>query len=145
MLTVASFTMPNGPHNRAKREHLAMHMATGGSVAAFARTQEIPRRTCYLWTKEQGFTQKVSDYRAKVVDRLVGSLAKLGKAAVKEIGILATKADSENVRLAACRAILNDLISVSEFAATAKQLATLEDRLSTLEKATADATTGPIA
>ena len=130
--------MPNGRHPGAKIEHLAMHMATGGSVAAFARDQGIPRRTAYAWTKDAGFQAKVADYRARIIDKLVGSLAKLGRSAVKGIGVLATTAENESVRLAACRAVLNDLINVGNFQQNARQFAEMEARLDALER-TADA------
>lgn len=127
--------MPNGPHSRAKVEHLAFHQATGGSVASFSRSEKIPRRTCYAWTKELGYQEKVAAYRANVVDRLVGSLAGLGKAAVKEIGVLAKGAESESVRLQACRAILADLISVGQYAVSVKQFDDLKAEVKSIAEA----------
>jgi hypothetical protein len=129
--------MPNGPHNRAKIDHLAFHQATGGSVASFSRSEKIPRRTCYAWVKEPGYIEKVAAYRANVIDRLVGSLAGLGKAAVKEIGVLAKSAESEVVRLQACRAILSDLISVGQYAVSVKQFEDLKAQVTALEDAIA--------
>jgi hypothetical protein len=128
--------MAHGKHNRQKREHLALHVASGGSVAAFARDQGIPRRTCYLWTKEAGFTSKVSGYRDRILDKLVGRLAKLGGKAVSGIGVLAAKSESESIRLAACRAILSDLISIGTYTANARQFAAMETRLDALERTT---------
>jgi hypothetical protein len=133
--------MPNGPHNRAKIEHLAMHLATGGSVAAFSLAQDIPRRTCYAWTKEPGFVEKSAAYRATIIDRLTGSLAKLGKKAVREIGVLATGAESEAVRLQACRAILADLISVGNYSVSAKQFDDLRAQVKAIEDAIANRST----
>jgi hypothetical protein len=128
--------MPNGPHNRAKLEHLAMFLAAGGSVAAFAREHEIPRRTCYLWTKSEGFQTKVRDYRSKIIDKLVGSLARLGKSAVRELGVLAKGAESEAVRLQACRAILSDMINVGTYASVSRQFDEMAARIDILERAT---------
>jgi len=128
--------MPNGPHNKAKVDQLALHVASGGSVAAFARDQDVPRRTAYLWRKSPGFQSKVDGFRDRILDRLVGRLARLGGKAVSEIGVLATKGESETVRLAACRDILNDLISIGSYAATARQFAAMESRLEVLERAT---------
>jgi hypothetical protein len=127
--------MPNGRHPSAKIEHLAMHVASGGSVASFAKQEKIPRRTAYAWTKDAGFQAKVADYRARIIDKLVGSLAKLGRSAVKGIGVLATTAENESVRLAACRAVLNDLINVGNYQANARQFAEMEARLAALEGA----------
>jgi hypothetical protein len=127
--------MPNGKNNESKLEHLAMHVACGGSVASFARDHEIPRRTAYLWTKSDGFDKKVASYRDLVIDRLVGRLAKLGGKAVQGIGILATKAESEAVRLAACRAVLNDLIGVGTYAVSARQFDDLKAEVAALATA----------
>jgi hypothetical protein len=127
--------MAHGKHPKQRREHLALHVACGGSVAAFSRDQEIPRRTCYLWTKEAGFAQKVSGYRDKILDKLVGRLAKLGGKAVAGIGVLATKGESESIRLAACRAILSDLISIGNYQASARQITELVSRIAQLEAA----------
>jgi hypothetical protein len=126
--------MAHGKHPRQKREHLALHVACGGSVAAFSREQEIPRRTCYLWTKEPGFAEKTAGYRDRILDKLVGRLAKLGGRAVSGIGVLAVKGESESIRLQACRAILSDLIAVGNYQANARQFAEMEGRLEALER-----------
>jgi hypothetical protein len=121
--------MPNGPHNKAKVDQLALHVACGGSVAGFARDHDVPRRTAYLWRKSPGFQQKVDGFRDQILDKLVGRLARLGGKAVTEIGVLAKGAENESVRLSACRAILQDLISIGTYAATARQFAAMESRL----------------
>jgi hypothetical protein len=131
--------MAHGKHPRQKREHLALHVACGGSVAAFARDHEVPRRTAYLWTKEPGFAAKTAGYRDKILDKLVGRLAKLGGKAVSGIGVLAVKGESDAIKLAACRAILSDLISIGAYQANARQFAAMEARLDALER-TANAT-----
>jgi hypothetical protein len=130
--------MPNGKNNESKLEHLAMHVACGGSVASFARDHEIPRRTAYLWTKSDGFSEKVADYRDRVIDRLVGRLAKLGGKAVQGIGVLAEKAESEAVRLQACRAVLSDLIGIGNYATNARQFEELKAQVKALEDAIAN-------
>lgn len=130
--------MPNGKNNESKLEHLAMHVACGGSVASFARDHDVKRRTAYLWTKIDGFDEKVRNYRDVILDKLVGRLAKLGGKAVSGIGVLAEKAESESVRLAACRAILGDLIAVGNYATSTREFEALKAQVKAIEDAIAD-------
>ena len=121
--------MPGGRRNRNLVEALALHMAAGGSVAKFAEKESISKRTCYGWTKEPTFKDRVTHYRARITDAIIGQLAREGKSAVKRIGTLARKADNEGVRLAANRAILADLINVTNFAASTTELRDLRAKI----------------
>jgi hypothetical protein len=127
--------MSNGKHNPAKRDHLAMWLASGGTVSAFSRAQNVPVRTCYLWMKRPGFQEKIAELRASIIDRCVGRLAGLGKKAVKQIGKLADSAESEAVRLAASRAVLSDLVSVGTYAVSMSQFNDLAARVEQLSQA----------
>jgi transposase-like protein len=127
--------MPKGRNRESKCELLAIHVASGGSVASFARDHGIHVRTAYAWTKDAGFDAKVIAARAAVLDKLVGRLAKLGSRAVQQIGILSTKADSENVRLAASRAVLSDLIGLGTYAVSSKQFDELQAQVKALAEA----------
>jgi hypothetical protein len=122
-------------HNPAKRDHLALWLASGGTVSAFSRAQNVPVRTCYLWMKRPGFQEKIAELRASIIDRCVGRLAGLGKKAVKTIGELSTGAESEAVRLAASRAVLSDLISVGTYAVSMSQFNDLQARVEELSQA----------
>jgi hypothetical protein len=127
--------MPKGRNRQSKLEHLALHVASGGSVASFARDNEIHVRTAYAWTKLEGFDEKVSGYRASTLSQIVGRLSNLGGRAVKQMGALATGAESENVRLAASRGILADLVSVGTYAVSMSQFNELQARVEQLAAA----------
>jgi hypothetical protein len=127
--------MPNGKHNPALRDHLAMWLASGGTVSAFSRAKDVPVRTCYLWTKRPGFQETIAELRASIIDRCVGRLAGLGKKAVKTIGDLSTGAESEAVRLAASRAVLSDLVSVGTYAVSMTAFNELQSRVEQLAAA----------
>jgi hypothetical protein len=119
--------MPNGPRNRLQRENLALAIATGQSVAAWAEENKVPKRTCYEWRSHREFQEQVHGFRRDFVDRAVGELAGHLTEAVAEIPRLATQAKSESVRLQAARAVLSDLLE-------AMTNLELQDRLTALEQ-----------
>ena len=116
-----------GPHPKNLINSLALAVAGGKRVAAWAKAHDVAPRTAYTWTKRPGFRAKVARLRRRVLDRAVGQLAAAAAKNAAEINKLATGAESEAVRLAAARAALADLIQVQRHLA-------LEDRVAELEK-----------
>jgi hypothetical protein len=117
-----------------KKTELAIAVAKGASVNAWARANDVGRSTAYRWTKEQGFRLVVQAWRREALDRAIGMMASRSTGAVKVIAGLADGADSESVRLRAARAVLSDQIAVAKFS-------DLESRMGQLE-AHVEATTG---
>jgi hypothetical protein len=78
----------------------------------------------------------VTAHRRRLIDAGLGKLTKHVGKAVAQIADLAAKAESESVRLAAARAILSELISISNFA-------DLEARIADLESTAAQREQGP--
>ena len=70
------------------------------------------------------------------MDRAVGRLARNATAAADQIARLARKATSEAVRLQASRAVLADLMAISNYA-------TIEDRLAEVERKLRDSDQSP--
>ncbi len=116
-----------GPHPEGLINSLALAVAGGKRVAAWAKAHDVAPRTAYTWTKRRGFRKKVARLRRRVLDRAVGELAAAAVKNAREVNRLATAAESETVRLAAARAALADLIQVQRHLA-------LEDRVTELEK-----------
>jgi hypothetical protein len=116
-----------GPHPKNLINSLALAVAGGKRVAAWAKAHDVAPRTAYAWTRRPGFPEKVARLRRRILDRAVGELARRAAANAAEINKLATGAESEAVRLAAARAALADLAAIQ------KHLA-LEDRVAALEK-----------
>jgi hypothetical protein len=122
-----------GPRNCTSKTDLAIAVAGGQSVAAWAREHNIPQRTAYTWAKAPEFKAAVERYRIRFVDRAIGRLAKHATRAADEIVKLSKGAKSEAVKLAAARAVLAELAAVTNHAETQQQGADLRRRIAALE------------
>jgi hypothetical protein len=114
--------------NEHRFEQLAVAIASGSSVAAWCRKSGVPERTAYHWYADPEFQEKVAEHRNRIVDRAIGKLTAHVTKAVGQIAALAKGADSESVRLQASRAILAELISVSNWSDLDRRLKALEER-----------------
>src|SRR5438128_2490055 len=97
-----------------KQDQLALAIARGNSVAAWARHNDVPRSTAFRWAKEQGVRRLVSDCRRRALDRALGRMASHSGWAVKAIIQLAGTSKSDSVKLTALRALLRDQMEVSQ-------------------------------
>src|SRR5262249_54418594 len=123
----------SGPRDSQLKTELALAVASGQSVAAWARAREVPERTAYSWAATSAFKATVERYRIRFVDRAIGRLARRATQAVEEIVTLSQTAKSEAVKLAAARAVLSELAGVTSHAAMQHQLAELRERIASLE------------
>ncbi|MFO0889894.1 MAG: hypothetical protein U0790_12225 [Isosphaeraceae bacterium] len=106
-------------------EDLALAIASGESVAAWCRRTGTATRTARTWAALPETKEKVREIRSRMVDEAIGRLTALVGEAVIGIGKL-TRAESESVRLAACRAILSDLLVIKSHAELESRIADLE-------------------
>jgi hypothetical protein len=116
-------------NNESQKTALALAMAGGINVGEWARQNEVNKRTAYTWSRSDEVRDKIADIRRRAVDRAVGRLSRNATAASMIIIKLARKATSEAVKLQAARAILADLMVVSNYAAIEQRLAEVERRL----------------
>jgi hypothetical protein len=114
-------------NNRDQKAALALALATGRTVRAWAKEHEVPERTAYKWARSPEVRKQVRRIRRRAIDRAVGRLSRYASAAAQQIANLAKGAQSESVKLQASRAVLADLMNVSNYA-------TLEERLTEVEK-----------
>jgi hypothetical protein len=115
--------------NRARLGSLALAIAAGRTVSAWAEQEKVPRRTAYRWSRDPEVRQLVQQIRRRAIDRAIGTLAKHASAAAEEIGRIATKGETDAVKLAASRAVLSDLMTVSDYADHEDRITALEERL----------------
>src|SRR5262249_46727643 len=115
--------------NREHRSSLALAIAAGETVAAWARAHAVAKRTAYRWSRSPEVRQLVEQVRRRTIDRAVGRLSKHATAAAEQIGRLAAKAESEAIQLAASRAVLADLMTVSNYATLEARIADVERRI----------------
>jgi hypothetical protein len=116
-------------NNESQKSDLALAMAMGQSVPAWARKNEVARRTAYNWSRSREVRAHVKRIRRRVIDRAVGRLSKNATAAADQIARLARGAKSEAVQLQASRAVLAELMAVSNYATIEQRLAEVERKL----------------
>jgi hypothetical protein len=112
-----------------KKTPLALALAQGQTVAAWARLNQVPKRTAYRWAREPRVRATVESLRRRALDRAVGRMAKKATWAADQIVELGRDAESESVRLAALRAVLSDMIKVSEFSVLEGRMTQIEEQL----------------
>ena len=105
---------------------LIVALASGRTVRDAAKHAKVGERTAHRRLGDREFRRKVSEARAEMIEQAAGRLAKAASTAVTTLRKL-LKAESESVRLGACRAIL-------ESCERLRQSADLEQRIAELER-----------
>jgi hypothetical protein len=119
----------NHRNNRDQKADLALALATGRTVRAWAKLHDVPERTAYSWARSPEVRTQVRRIRRRAIDRAIGRLSRHAAAAADRIAQLADAAQSEAVQLQAARAVLADLMTVSNYAALEGRLAEVERRI----------------
>ena len=108
---------------------LASAIANGYTVRRWADETGTSRRAAYTWSRSPECRKLVEEIRRRAIDRAIGKLVSRAAGAADRITDLSKDAMSEQVRLAASRAILSDLIAVENHADLKKRLTEIERRL----------------
>lgn len=116
-------------NNDDRKAGLALAIASGGTVAAWARNHDVPTRTAYTWSRSPEVRRQVARIRRRAIDRAIGQLTRHATAAANQIARLARESDSDAVKLQASRAVLADLMAVANYATLERRLAALEGRV----------------
>lgn len=120
--------MKQATNNGPLRAKLASWLATGGSIAQFARNNPGRHlRTYQNWVAEPGFADEV---HKQVSLMLEGTRRRLTSLALKSTETLNRLLDDANatVRLGAARVVLDKLLDVNDSADFDRRLAELEQR-----------------
>jgi hypothetical protein len=115
--------------NESKIESLAVAVASGRKVNAWCEENHVPLPTAYRWSRTDEFRARVRELRQQMTDRVLGSLADAGVAAVDEIRRIMREGTQDPVRLSAARAILSEIVAYTEHSDTEARLAELEARV----------------
>jgi hypothetical protein len=116
-------------NNQSQKAALALAMAAGSTVKAWADAHGVPDRTARTWSNSPEVLDQVQAIRREVLHCAIGRLSDHATAAVDAIVRLVQQAASEAVRLQAARAVLADLMAVSHYAALDGRLAEVERRI----------------
>ena len=112
------------------KSQLALTIARGKSITAWARQNEVPLRTAYRWSSEPEVRREVRGRGAAASS--IGPSAGWPACALKAtdgIAKLAESAESESVQLRAWRAILADLMAVAKFSDLEQRMAEIEEQV----------------
>ena len=116
-----------GRHN--DDDGLILALATGQPVRDAAEQAGVSERTAYRRLEDAEFRRQVSEVRGAMFDQAVGKLADGAVEAVTTLRTLASKAESETVRLSAAKAVL-------DIGSRLRETAELEQRMADLEQQT---------
>lgn len=118
-----------GEDLESKKTQLALALAQGRSVNKWAGANNVAKRTAYRWAAEPKVRRAVESIRRRALDRAVGLMASRATWAAQQIYELGKSAGSESVKLSALRAILSDMMTVSQFSTLEGRVAEVEDHL----------------
>ena len=116
-------------NNEGQKSSLALAMAVGDTVADWASEKHVALRTAQAWSASREVRKEVRRIRRRVLDAAIGRLSKNATAAADRIAQLVKDAKSEAVQFSAARAVLADLMAVSNYAALERRLAAVERRM----------------
>ena len=120
--------MQEDVHNDLKSQ-LALMIARGQTINAWASQNEVPLRTAYRWSRDPQVRGEVQEWRRFVLNLTIGRLARLSLKATDGIAKLGRGAESESVQLRAWRGVLADLMSVSKFSVLEYRMTEIEEQL----------------
>ena len=109
------------------KSQLALMIARGQTINAWASQNDVPLRTAYRWSREPQVRGEVQEWRRFVLNLTIGRLARLSLKATDGIAKLGAGAESESVQLRAWRAVLADQMAAAKFS-------DLEYRMTEIEK-----------
>jgi hypothetical protein len=105
----------SGEARKSAKAKLAFAIAQGVSITKWARANDVAAPTAFRWAREPAVRKAVEVYRRRTIDEAIGRMAKHTTFAADEIVSIARGAESDAVRLRACRAIFSDMMSVAKF------------------------------
>jgi hypothetical protein len=110
-----------------KKSELAMLIARGGSIIAWAKKNEVAKRTAFYWAKEPKVREEVEEWRRQSFDQALGRLNSRARKAADGLFKLAEFGESESVQLRAWRAILADQMAIGRYSTLDQRMLELED------------------
>jgi hypothetical protein len=115
-------------HRKSTKAQLAFALARGISPAKWARNNGVTKMTAYRWSKQPEVRKAVEEFRRRTLDLAIGRLATLSTRATDGMAKVLREAESESVRLRACRAVFSDMVTVTKFVGWDSRLAVLEEK-----------------
>ena len=114
---------------RHKQMNLALAIAGGESITAWAKKNEVPRSKAFRWASDPEVRRQAEATRRRALGQAIGRLSSVAVKAANGILALAKEAESESVQLRASRAILADMIAVSKFSDLEYRMTEVEEQI----------------
>jgi hypothetical protein len=118
-----------GDELKVMKDRLAIALAQGASIKAWARAQKVPPPTVYRWASDPEVRREVESHRRRAIDRAVGLMSKRTAWAANGIAKLAETSASDSVKLGAFRSIFSDMMKVTSFAGMEERVTEIEEKL----------------
>jgi hypothetical protein len=128
-------------HSQDQKTRLAVAVARGKSVSAWARKNDVPVRTALKWASEPEVRKSVELWRRRTLNRAIDLLAAAAPGAMAK---LAQMGDSGSVQPRGGRANQANQKILAELSSLEKRVAAAEERLRALDSG-ADHTARPAA
>ncbi len=122
-------------NNQHRKAQLALALAGGSTAIEWAKEHNVPESTIYRWANSPEVEEGVNQIRQQIWEQTISRLIQNATFAAEQIVKLAREAASESVRLSASRAVLADLMAVSNYAALERRIARVEGRLREQDRA----------
>src|SRR3954465_14151765 len=122
------------PSNESLYESLVIAVATGSTIAAWCKRTGTGRTTVSGWQREPRFAEDVARIRSELLNEAVGKFTKAVSDVADGMIKLARSATSEATRLAAQKAVLENLVQLTEFAEIKQRIEAIEQRLKEPQK-----------
>jgi hypothetical protein len=119
----------NGDELKTTKDQLAIALAQGVSIKAWARAQNVPKSTVYRWASDPDVRREVDSHRRRALERAVSLMTKRAAWAANGIAKLARNSASDSVKLGAFRSIFNDMMKVTRFSGMEERVTELEEKL----------------
>ena len=119
----------SGETRKSSKTQLALAIGQGVSIAAWARANEVSRRTAFSWAKDPLVRKAADSYRRRVIDQAIGRMTKQSTLAADTVISIVKEAASDSVRLRAARALYLDMITVSKYSGLEIRVTEMEQQL----------------
>jgi hypothetical protein len=114
----------------AKREHVAVLLAAGQSVAKASRTVGVSQRSVFTWLEDPSYSARLDELRGAMLSRTMSFLTANTLRAARKLRRLLDDADS--------RVVLQAAKAVLENASRLRQEISIEQRVAELERLAAE-------
>ena len=94
---------------RSSKTQLALALAQGVSIKAWARANEVAASTAYRWARDPFVRKTVEMCRRRMIEDAIRRMIKQSAWAADGIGMLARVSNSETVKVEEFRTILADM------------------------------------